>query len=397
MPVHKVCQNFFRDALAPFHQYRQNALMDATVALINGASLTLTSIGRFLPGNAQVKNKIKRIDRLMGNEALHRDIPMIFRNITSMLTRQLSLCVIAVDWSGYPSQEHHVLRASLLCDGRSIPLLSKVVPSEKQNNPLIQHDFLDSLAQSLPPDARVIIVTDAGFQSAWFHHITSLGWDFIGRIRNNVQYCLDNAPERWLKVSDSPECKTPKYMGAGRLLKERKKSIRGHFYTYKKSAKGRKKKRSKGQSGLNKTDKEQSKSAKEAWLIFSSTNDFRAREIIKLYSRRMQIEQNFRDEKNGRFGFGLRASKSRSTGRILVLSLLATLSTIVMWLLGYHAENKGLHLKYQVNSIKSRRVISYLTLAKNVLRHSPLILRRTVLSTVLNHLSRTYRNMVLVY
>ncbi len=108
----------------------------------------------------------------------------------------------------------------------------------------------------------------------------------------------------------------------------------------------------------------------------------------------MQIEQNFRDEKNGRFGFGLRASKSRSTGRILVLSLLATLSTIVMWLLGYHAENKGLHLKYQANSIKSRRVISYLTLAKNVLRHSPLILRRTVLSTVLNHLSRTYRNMV---
>ncbi|EOA5302634.1 IS4/IS5 family transposase, partial [Escherichia coli] len=51
----------------------------------------------------------------------------------------------------------------------------------------------------------------------------------------------------------------------------------------------------------------------------------------------------------------------------------------------------------QANSIKSRRVISYLTLAKNVLRHSPLILRRTVLSTVLNHLSRTYRNMVLVY
>ncbi|EIQ30897.1 putative transposase [Shigella boydii 965-58] len=64
------------------------------------------------------------------------------------------------------------------CDGRSIPLLSKVVPSEKQNNPLIQHDFLDSLAQSLPPDARVIIVTDAGFQSAWFHHITSTGLGF---------------------------------------------------------------------------------------------------------------------------------------------------------------------------------------------------------------------------
>lgn len=60
---------------------------------------------------------------------------------------------------------------------------------------------------------------------------------------------------------------------------------------------------------------------------------------MKLYSRRMQIEQNFRDEKSERFGFVLRASYSRSVGRMLVLSLLATLSTIVLWLIGYHAEN----------------------------------------------------------
>ncbi|EOM9742867.1 IS4/IS5 family transposase, partial [Escherichia coli] len=61
------------------------------------------------------------------------------------------------------------------------------------------------------------------------------------------------------------------------------------------------------------------------------------------------------------------------------------------------AENKGLHLRYQANSIKTRRVITYLTLAENVLRQSPLILRRTALSTVLNHLAKTYQNMVLVY
>jgi len=104
MPAYQVCQNFFRDALAPFHNYRQKALLDATIALINGASLTLTSIGRYLSGTAQVKNKIKRVDRLLGNESLHHDIPLIFSNIISMLTGRLSLCVIAVDWSGYPSQ-----------------------------------------------------------------------------------------------------------------------------------------------------------------------------------------------------------------------------------------------------------------------------------------------------
>ncbi|EIV7690425.1 IS4 family transposase, partial [Salmonella enterica] len=187
MPAYQVCQNFFRDALAPFHKYRQNALLDATLALINGASLTLTSIGRYLPGAAQVKNKIKRVDRLLGNESLHCDIPLIFKGIINMLTQKLSLCVIAVDWSGYPSQEYHVLRASLLCDGRSLPLLSWIVPSEKQQNSQIQKAFLDALAGAVNPKARVIIVTDAGFQNAWFRHIKSLGWDFIGRIRGNIQ------------------------------------------------------------------------------------------------------------------------------------------------------------------------------------------------------------------
>ncbi|MBS9424558.1 IS4 family transposase [Photorhabdus caribbeanensis] len=397
MSVHKVCQNFFQDVLAPFHKYRQQALLDATTALINGASLTLTSIERFLPGPAQVKNKIKRVDRLLGNTSLHNDIPEIFNNITAMTTRQLPLCVISVDWSGYPSQEYHVLRASLLCAGRAIPLLSWVVSSEKQNNTLIQNQFLDSLVKAVSSDARVIIVTDAGFQSPWFRHIASLGWDFIGRIRNNVQFHLADSPEIWLKISDCPGTITPKYMGAGTLVKEKKNRINGHFYTYKKLPKGRKSQRSKGRPMYTKTDNEYRQSAKEAWLIFSSTDDLKPREIIKLYSRRMQIEQNFRDEKSERFGFGLRASHSRSAGRMWVLSLLATLSTIVLWLIGYHAENKGLHLRYQANSIKSRRVISYLTLAENVLRHSPLILKRISLNDALNHLTRVYRNMVLVY
>ncbi len=38
----------------------------ATVVLTRGTSLTLARIGRFLPGRTQVKNKIKRVDRLLG-------------------------------------------------------------------------------------------------------------------------------------------------------------------------------------------------------------------------------------------------------------------------------------------------------------------------------------------
>lgn len=70
---------FFQDTLAPLHLYRQNALLDATVAITRGASFTLTSIGRYLPGATQVKNKIKRVDRLLGNTALHNDIPSVLQ------------------------------------------------------------------------------------------------------------------------------------------------------------------------------------------------------------------------------------------------------------------------------------------------------------------------------
>ncbi|ACT06861.1 transposase IS4 family protein [Dickeya chrysanthemi Ech1591] len=397
MPVRKVCQTFFRDALASTHQYRQNALIDSTTALINGATLSLTSIGRYLPGAARVKDKIKRVDRLLGNTALYNDIPKIFNQITAMMTKNMSWCVIAVDWSGYPSQEFHVLRASLVCDGRAIPLISQIVPSKKQNNVLIQNAFLDALASAISPQTKVTLITDAGFKSEWFRHIKSLGWDFIGRIRGSVKFCLHHDKENWLNAKDCAGTARAEYLGTGTLARSKKAQCNGHFYLYKKAPKGRKSKRPKGKPGHPTTEKEQRASAKEPWLIFTRADEFKPREIMKLYSRRMQIEQNFRDEKSERFGFGLRGCGSKTGERLWVLSLLATLASIVLWLFGYHFENKGLHLHYQANSIKKRRVISFLTLAENVLRHSPRILRRIELRNILTQLASTYRSRVLVY
>lgn len=141
MPVREVCQSFFNNALSPFHQYRKNALTDAPAALISGASLTLSSAGRYMPGHARVRNRIKRADRLLSNQLIQRDIPQMYARIIAMLARHLSLCVIATDRRGYPTREWHLLRASLLCDGRSIPLLSKVVPCELQQNAQVQKGF----------------------------------------------------------------------------------------------------------------------------------------------------------------------------------------------------------------------------------------------------------------
>lgn len=104
----------------------------------------------------------------------------------------------------------------------------------------------------------------------------------------------------------------------------------------------------------------------------------------------MQIEQNFRDEKSGRFGFGLREGRNYSAGRLEVLVLIATMVSVVMWLSGYNLENRRIHMKYQANTIKPRRVISLLMLAENVLRRSPQIFAMTSLKGSLDTLRLRY-------
>lgn len=119
-----------------------------------------------------------------------------------MLTNRLSLCIIAIDWRGYPSEEYHVLRVSLICNGRSIPLLSYIAASGKQNNGEVQRTFLNELARTISQDKKAIIITDAGFKNAWLRYIKSLGWDFVGGIGGNTQLRLEGNGDAWLRPED---------------------------------------------------------------------------------------------------------------------------------------------------------------------------------------------------
>ncbi|HGY4714613.1 MULTISPECIES: IS4 family transposase [Klebsiella] len=391
MSVSQVCHKFFSQSLNSIHQYRKNALLDMTVALTRGASLSLTSIGRYLPGPARVKHKIKRVDRHLNSDLMFSDIPSVYQQLVSRLTHSLSVCVIVVDWSGYPSSELSVLRASLLCDGRAIPLMSKVISSRYQNNSAVQNAFLDQMAVAIGKDKQVIIVTDAGFRSSWFHHIRSLGWDFVGRVRGSLYFQVVGN-EEWQMARDIASSTTARYLGFGRLARNASRDCPGHFYTVHKRATGRK-----SRQHYPKTDRMYRKNAREPWLLFTSLMEYKPREIVKIYSRRMQIEQNFRDEKSERYGLGLRASKSRGEKRLSVLCLVAVLYSIIIWLTGYYLESKGINRWFQANSEKSRRVLSYLTLSENVIQQSPGLLSGMNPDRVYADMARTYRNIIMVY
>ncbi|GJL40135.1 hypothetical protein TUM17577_13440 [Enterobacter asburiae] len=86
------------------------------------------------------------------------DIPSVYQQLISRFMHSLSFCVIDVDWSGYPSSELSVLRASLLCDGRANHRMSKVMSSCYQNNSAVQNAFLDQMAVAIGKNKQVINV-----------------------------------------------------------------------------------------------------------------------------------------------------------------------------------------------------------------------------------------------
>lgn len=303
---------------------------------------------------------------------------------------------ILVDWSSYHCEAFQLLRASLACDGRSLPLMSRVVPKALQGNPDIHDQFFTSLSHCLKPDTKVVIIADSGFHGRWFRQISQRGWSYISRIQGNHYY---RTGTEWEKVSESGNKATdrPQYLGEGILGRNKCAQRPGHFYLYKQKDKGRKERSTKERKRRPGQEMKSCASAKSPWLIFTNTTEYSAKQVMKIYSRRMQIEHNFRDEKSARYGFGLRDGGSQTVGRLSVLSLIATLASIIMWLSGYSFENKGLQRRYQANTTHSRRVISLLTLAENVKRHSPELFARASLDKSLRLLIQRNTSMVLVY
>jgi len=100
-----------------------------------------------------------------------------------------------------------------------------------------------------------------------------------------------------------------------------------------------------------------SQSASEPWLLFSSL-DLPAEQIIKAYKNRMTIEENFRDLKSSRNGFGMEMTHSKSKKRYKIMLLLARLAATIAYVIGFLAEMKGFQRHFQSCSTQGRRMLS---------------------------------------
>ena len=140
--------------LTGIHARRLATLLDAVAATVCGPRLTLTDIGRRFGGEATLRNRIKRADRLLGNPHLQGQARMIYTALAQKLLRGVIEPLIVIDWSDLKAdQSLHLLRASLPVGGRSLTLYEEVHPQGKLGNRQVQRRFLQHLAPLLPASA----------------------------------------------------------------------------------------------------------------------------------------------------------------------------------------------------------------------------------------------------
>jgi len=189
--------------------------------LLTSQKAMVVAIGRNIPGQAKVKHKIKRADRLLSNKNLQNNALQFYRWITHHCIHKRDRPIILVDWSGLtPCGQYHVLRASAAVLGRALTVLELVYPESAYGSPAAHKEFLKTLKTILPSGCRPIIVTDAGFRGPWFTLVEHVGWDFIGRVRN-LTYCrsVSNAVWQKCKALYKKATQVPKHLGRFYLAK----------------------------------------------------------------------------------------------------------------------------------------------------------------------------------
>ena len=376
MHATELIERCVRPACQSMHGHRYRALTTAVEGAVTGRCVTVTALGRALgkPG-VQERHAIKRMDRLVGNQRLQDEAPMVYGAMTRWAIGGQARPLLVVDWSPLSSDGRwHVLRASTPAGGRALTVYQEVHPENRLGSRQVQLDFLDRLAALLPTPCRPIVVTDAGFKNPWFRAVEALGWDWIGRIRGAVQLSRPGE-EDWLRVQllgRVLETDKAIYMGTFELAASNR--LRCHVYGLRKPPKGRFDKTRRGHRAAGGASRRDAARQREPWVLATNLQGGAeaTRQVINSYRQRMEIEEAFRDTKSEYYGLGLARSKSRSAGRFTVLLLVNALAAFIAWLFGKVATRRELHRRYQANSIRHRPVLSAFFLGLRVLHQGGL-------------------------
>jgi len=372
MRASRVLQKCLSDSLEPMHRARSRVLLHAVEALLAGRRLTLMDVARSWPGAERVRAPLKAMDRLLGNRHLYTERKQVYADMARWLLRS-PRPVIVIDRSDLKADKSWcLLRAAVPIGGRTLPVLDMVFAGHEQGSPVAERRFLEHLHTLVPEDATPILVTDAGFRTPWFRAVDAMGWHWVGRLRGRTQakpVAVPDRKEEWVPCGAlyALASATPRELPL--MQTNRSAPLTCRCVVYGKMPKGRKhrNRRQPRQVSATSSSRKAARREREPWLIVASpTLMLNARQLGKLYARRMQIELSFRDLESHRYGHGFEDSLTRSDRRIAILLLVNVLAAFACWLAGMAAEATSV-ARWLMPTGSGRRLYSILRTGREAL------------------------------
>lgn len=365
MHAQKIIQDFLSVECQSMHAKRRHCLALMTEAA-RRVGLGLVKMSKALDSKISLRHRIKRCDRLLGNRHLEYERLDVYRALARRVLQQQTKVAVIVDWSDFlPDISQHVLRAAVVVKGRAIVIYEEVHPTKKYGVASVHRNFMATLRTVLPAQCQPVIITDAGFRASWFRMLNRLGFAWVGRIRNR-DTVRAHGELNWRGCKELYASATERARDLGEFEYVRSNPVPCRLVMIKRTPKGRKCKTVFGKDSRSRHSKKQRAGQSEPWLLAAapSLSSLSAKEIVTLYSGRMQIEETFRDLKNPQWGMGLSSSQTRTPERLAVLLLIAALLSFALWLIGLAVRKSGYCVQYGSRK-KAASTLSILSLARH--------------------------------
>lgn len=334
--VPRIPATFVRAVTAMFagselHAKQIESVAHAILGAMGAPSAGVAALGRSAATLRcmDAKHGIKQVDRLLSNRKID-DLDLV-RQQVAFVVGDRSCVVLTMDWTEYGLHGQNRLAINLVTrHGRATPLLWKTVPSAELKGQMshMEVGLLGVLKSVLPASVKqVIILADRGFGDVdLYDHIQELAFDFVIRFRGCITVTAPDgrsAPaSAWVPLGGR----------ARRILNAR---VTGQRYEVPAIVAVK-------QANM-----------KEPWLLATSLQ-YAATRVVALYGRRFTCEENFRDEKDPRFGLGSRLARIRDAARRDRFCFILAAATALLTLLGAAGEHLGLDRLLRANTVKRR-------------------------------------------
>jgi hypothetical protein len=350
---------FLEKLLSPFekrHQKTMALVISAMAATGQARSMAIaTTLGRWL--KIGLGSALNRFYRLMRNTRVdYTDFVASWARLLAR-TKERAL-LIAVDWTEW----HHDLRllaAAVVTGRRAIPLFAegfeKQVKRGSQNKR--ENTFLRLLAEAVHrAGCRATILCDRGFRRvSWIALLQQLQLSFVVRLKDDVQ--VEVYPGLRVALRDLL-LKQGRVLDLGVIPLRADGKVQARVVGY--FAPG----------------------AHEPWWLAAS-EECSATQVLKLYDRRMTVEEHFRDTKGKRFGVKLYWTQFRNPESIARFLMLLAVALLIWTLAGRKAalDNPSLRLPHPTKGPRQ----SYVTIGIRLLalEHVPISITPSLIARLL--------------